>query len=108
MKSALPSHLKPGNGKEGEDANFERRHGKTRSHMVSSHAPSPLMALLPAPSLPVPHRLRPPFPNRPPTTHACLIASPSLAPAAIMAGRAPGGCSKAAVGGIGDAAARIS
>jgi UTP--glucose-1-phosphate uridylyltransferase len=33
IKSALPSHLKPG-GADGEEANFERRHGKTRSHMA--------------------------------------------------------------------------
>jgi hypothetical protein len=33
IKSALPSHLKPGNG-DGVDPNA-RHHGKTRSHMVS-------------------------------------------------------------------------
>jgi hypothetical protein len=33
LKSALPSHLKPGNG----DAEFARKHhGKTQSHMVSA------------------------------------------------------------------------
>jgi UTP--glucose-1-phosphate uridylyltransferase len=34
IKSALPSHLKP---KEEGEANFERRHGKTRSHMVGQN-----------------------------------------------------------------------
>jgi hypothetical protein len=33
IKSALPQHLKPGNGDDGEFA--KRHHGKTRSHMVS-------------------------------------------------------------------------
>lgn len=33
IKSAIPSHLKPGNG---DDAEFVgKHHGKTRSHMVS-------------------------------------------------------------------------
>jgi hypothetical protein len=36
IKSALPTHLKPGNGN-GDDSEFAKRHhGKTRSHMVSS------------------------------------------------------------------------
>jgi len=41
VKSAVPSHLKSslavGNtgGSNGEDAEFQRHHGKTRSHMVS-------------------------------------------------------------------------
>lgn len=34
IKSALPSHLKPAGNKEEQDTSFERRHGKTRSHMV--------------------------------------------------------------------------
>jgi hypothetical protein len=38
IKSALPSHLKPGNGKDDQEASFERRHGKTRSHMASTHS----------------------------------------------------------------------
>lgn len=33
IKSALPTHLKPGNGDEAEFT--KRHHGKTRSHMVS-------------------------------------------------------------------------
>jgi hypothetical protein len=33
IKSALPSHLKPGSNDD-QDSNFERHHGKTRSHMV--------------------------------------------------------------------------
>lgn len=37
IKSALPSHLKP--NKEDGEANFERRHGKTRSHMASTPIP---------------------------------------------------------------------
>lgn len=44
IKSALPSHLKPNNGKEDGEASFERRHGKTRSHMVSRpFPPTPLL-----------------------------------------------------------------
>jgi hypothetical protein len=41
VKSAVPSHLKPalggggGGGNGDSEAQFERRHGKTRSHMVS-------------------------------------------------------------------------
>lgn len=34
IKSAIPSHLKPGNGEESEFAG--KHHGKTRSHMVST------------------------------------------------------------------------
>ncbi len=38
IKSALPTHLKPGNGN-GDEAEFTKRHhGKTRSHMVSCFA----------------------------------------------------------------------
>ncbi len=33
IKSALPTHLRPGNGDEAEFT--KRHHGKTRSHMVS-------------------------------------------------------------------------
>jgi UTP--glucose-1-phosphate uridylyltransferase len=33
IKSALPSHLKPGSNDD-QDSNFERHHGKTRSHMA--------------------------------------------------------------------------
>jgi len=38
VKSALPSHLKStlSPGSNGEDAEFQRHHGKTRSHMVSN------------------------------------------------------------------------
>jgi len=32
IKSALPTHLKPNSG---DEQGNERRHGKTRSHMVS-------------------------------------------------------------------------
>lgn len=36
IRSALPSHLKPGNVNNGDEAEFAKRHhGKTRSHMVS-------------------------------------------------------------------------
>lgn len=46
IKSALPSHLKPGNATDGGDNGFEQRHhGKTRSHMVSG------LLLLTQPSL---------------------------------------------------------
>lgn len=38
VKSSLPSHLKPGPGAD-QEAVFERRHGKTRSHMVSEFFP---------------------------------------------------------------------
>lgn len=33
IKSALPTHMKP--KEENGEAGFERRHGKTRSHMAS-------------------------------------------------------------------------
>lgn len=36
IKSALPSHLKPSSA---DEQGNERRHGKTRSHMVSSFTP---------------------------------------------------------------------
>jgi UTP--glucose-1-phosphate uridylyltransferase len=38
IKSALPSHLKPSSAEEQGNGN-ERRHGKTRSHMVSPLTP---------------------------------------------------------------------
>ncbi|KAM5381032.1 hypothetical protein ACJZ2D_003147 [Fusarium nematophilum] len=34
IRSALPTHLKPNAGNEDQEAVFERRHGKTRSHML--------------------------------------------------------------------------
>lgn len=34
IKSALPSHLKPGGGKDSDSEFIGRHHGKTRSHMV--------------------------------------------------------------------------
>jgi hypothetical protein len=38
IKSALPTHLKPPGGGNGDEAEFTKRHhGKTRSHMVSGH-----------------------------------------------------------------------
>lgn len=43
IKSAIPSHLKPGNGEESEFTG--KHHGKTRSHMVSTpHHISPKAA----------------------------------------------------------------
>lgn len=43
IKSAIPSHLKPGNG-EAEGGDFTgKHHGKTRSHMVSFSAALPQM-----------------------------------------------------------------
>ena len=36
IKQALPAHMKPANGSNGEEAFKRRHHGKTQSHMVSS------------------------------------------------------------------------
>ena len=86
IKSALPSHMKPaGSKEENGDATFERRHGKTRSHMVSifflKQLPRYHLFIIFRLDYRIRHRFLPPLP---------CVSPPTLGPAGLCENLATG------------------